>query len=179
MVEKRKGAFLNQLFNPADYKTIGVTERDVELYKEVFDLLDINEAGNLTPGDLRQAMNMFGYQIKTPQVYKMISEYDANESGGIEFKEFLRIMTDQLRPCDEDVEENYLRTFDYFDRDEKGYITKDDILAICLEIKEQMPDWEIEEVMKQLDPENEGKVTFKAFHKMMVDAVARKPKNKK
>ena len=49
--EKRKPTALNAAFNPADYKTVGVTERDVELYKEVFDLFDTNENGILTQNE--------------------------------------------------------------------------------------------------------------------------------
>lgn len=176
--EKRKPTGLNVAFNPADYKTVGVTERDVELYKEVFDLFDTNENGILTPSDLRNAFEMFGYHPKRPVVYQMISDYDANEGGGIGFKEFLKIMTDQLRPCDEDKEEEYDRAFNNIDIDAKGYITKEDIQRMCLDIGEEMTDDELNEVMKKFDPENGEKCTLKSFYKCMVEATARKPKKK-
>jgi len=42
-------------FNPKNFISVGVTERDVEMYKEVFDMFDVNSYGNLTPNDLRNA----------------------------------------------------------------------------------------------------------------------------
>ena len=177
--EKRKGGMSGQPFNPAEYKTVGVTERDVELYKEVFDLFDTSESGILTPSDLRNAFEMFGYHPKRNVVYQMISDYDSNEAGGICFKEFLKIMTDQLRPCDEDTEDHFQRAFDYFDCDNKGYVTKEDIQRVCLELPEDLSKDELEEIMKKLDPESGDKITFKSFHKSMVEATSRKAKPKK
>ena len=179
MSDKRKGGNVATPFNPADYKSVGVTERDIELYKEVFDMFDSSESGILTPSDLRNAFEMFGYHPKRNVVYQMISDYDSNEAGGISFKEFLKIMTDQLRPCDEDSEENFQRTFDYFDADSKGYITKDDIQKVCLEIPETMTEDELSEIMKKLDPEKGEKCNFKSFYKNMIDATSRKQKTKK
>ena len=178
MLEKRKGVNQGVLFNPSDYKIVGVTERDIELYKEVFDLFDTSESGILTPSDLRNAFEMFGYHPKRNVVYQMISDYDSNEAGGIGFKEFLKIMTDQLRPCDEDSEENYERVFDYFDSDNKGYLTKEDIQKVCLELPEDMTETELNEIMRKFDTENGEKCTFKAFYKNMVEATSRKQKKK-
>lgn len=107
-------------FRPKDYISVGVTERDVEMYKEVFDLFDVHKIGNLTPNDLRNALEMFGYHPKKHLIYQIISDIDRDESGGLDFGEFLKIMTDQTRPCDEDVEEDYVRVFTYFDVDGTG-----------------------------------------------------------
>lgn len=107
-------------FNPKDYISVGVTERDVEMFKEVFDLFDVHKMGNLTPNDLRNALVMFGYNPKKHLIYQIISDIDKDESGGLDFPEFLKIMTDQNRPCDEDTEEDYQRVFNYFDLDGTG-----------------------------------------------------------
>ena len=51
-------------FNPKEYIMPGVTEKDVEVYKEVFDLFSISGTSLLTPMDLRNAMEAFGYHPK-------------------------------------------------------------------------------------------------------------------
>ena len=107
-------------FNPKNFISVGVTERDVEMYKEVFDLFDVHKIGNLTPNDLRNALEMFGYHPKKHLIYQIISDIDRDESGGLDFGEFLKIMTDQTRPCDEDQQEDYERVFTYFDVDGTG-----------------------------------------------------------
>lgn len=109
-----------EAFNPKNYISVGVSERDVEMYKEVFDLFDIHKCGSLTPNDLRNALEMFGYHPKKHLIYQIISDIDQDESGGLDFREFLNIMTDQTRPCDEDTQEDYERVFTYFDIEGNG-----------------------------------------------------------
>jgi Ca2+-binding EF-hand superfamily protein len=118
--EKTTIIYQEEQFDPKHYVSVGVSERDVEMYKEVFDLFDVHRSGNLTPNDLRNALEMFGYHPKKHLIYQIISDIDADESGGIDFREFLKIMTDQLRPCDADTEDDYDRVFSYFDMDMKG-----------------------------------------------------------
>ena len=112
--------FQEEQFDPKNFVSVGVSERDVEMYKEVFDLFDVHQIGCLTPNDLRNALEMFGYHPKKHLIYQIISDIDSDESGGIDFREFLKIMTDQMRPCDEDTEDDYERVFSYFDMEAKG-----------------------------------------------------------
>jgi centrin-1 len=115
-----EGMYEREAFNPKNYISVGVSERDVEMYKEVFDLFDIHRCGSLTPNDLRNALEMFGYHPKKHLIYQIISDIDQDESGGLDFREFLNIMTDQTRPCDEDTQEDYERVFTYFDIEGHG-----------------------------------------------------------
>ena len=55
-----------------------------------------------------------------------MSEIDKTESGKIQFEEFLKIMIDNLRPCDTDKQEDYERIFQYF-VDEEVLL----LLSIC------------------------------------------------
>ncbi len=66
----------------------------MEYYKELFDLFDVKKTGVLTPIDLRALFEMFGYHTRKESIYQIISEFDQDESGGISFYEFLKIMTD-------------------------------------------------------------------------------------
>ncbi len=177
VIEKRK-ATTQAKFDPKEFVTVGISDRDVELYKEIFDLFDSTGNGLLSPNDLRNALEMFGYHPKKGVVYQIISDIDTEEVGGITFKEFIKIMTDQTRPCDEDAEENYERVFSYFDPENRGYITRDDIQRVCMELNETLTDQELDDIMKKLDPEESQKCSFKSFHKNMLEAVMRKPKNR-
>ena len=178
MIERKKIQNIRQPFNPKDFLYVGITEREVEMYKEIFDLFDINGIGSLSPNDLRNALEMFGYHPKRIIVYQIIADLDSDESGGISFNEFLKIMTDQTRPCDEDTEDDYERIFAVFDADERGYITKEDIEKIAMELNENLSDEELTAIMEKLDPEETGKVDFKTFHKNMQEAISKRSKFK-
>ena len=57
------------------------------------------------------ALEIFGYKPKKWVVYDIIANIDANESGGIKFADFLKLVTDQKRPCDEETKDDYVFTF--------------------------------------------------------------------
>ena len=178
MIERKRVQNLKQSFDPKDYLSVGITEREIEMYKEIFDLFDVNGIGSLSPNDLRNALEMFGYHPKRAIVYQIISDLDSDESGGITFKEFLKIMTDQNRPCDEDTEEDYERVFSYFDSEQKGYLNRNDIQKVAMELNENLTDQELDDMMERLDPNNEGKCTFMNFYKAMQEAIVKKTKIK-
>lgn len=74
--------------------------------------------GRLSPNDLMNAMRIFGYNAQRKIIYHIMSEVDKSESGKIQFEEFLKIMIDNLRPCDSDRQEDYQRIFGQFMDDE-------------------------------------------------------------
>ena len=76
--------------------------------------MDSNGSGHLSPNDLMNAMRIFGYNAQRNITYHIMSEIDKTESGKIQFEEFLKIMIDNLRPCDTDKQEDYERIFQYF-----------------------------------------------------------------
>ena len=83
---KGKGSFrmskriLN--FDPRDYVTADCTEREVTLFKQVFDYLDDDHDGMLTPLDLRKAIKDYGgYKPPRSFVYVAMSVFDADDGG--------------------------------------------------------------------------------------------------
>lgn len=172
------GDEIQEEFDPKNYISVGVTERDVEMYKEVFDLFDVHKIGVLTPNDLRNALEMFGYHPKKHLIYGIISDLDSDESGGLDFCEFLKIMTDQTRPCDRDVQEDYERVFSYFDVDGVGYITKADLHKVCLDLGETVSNEELQEIMDKCDPGRGTQISFQSFYENMKEVVAIDKKRK-
>lgn len=80
-------------YDPSEYVSLGIEEKDVDFYKEIFDLIDVKSKGYISPNDLKSAMKLFGFEPQKDIVYKIISQVDKSESGGIRFSEFLKIMT--------------------------------------------------------------------------------------
>lgn len=98
----------NQHFDPKEFIVAECTERDIEVYKQIFDFFDTDDDGMLTPMDLRkvllcdtQAMMQYGgYKCQKGFVYQVFAIYDTDLSGEINFKEFVKMMT--LKPCEND-----------------------------------------------------------------------------
>lgn len=74
-------------FNPREYVTHYASERDIIIWKQVFDAFDTDEDGILAPRDLLEAMSKHnGYHPKRNYIYKIISMFDKDESGNIDFR---------------------------------------------------------------------------------------------
>ena len=54
--------------------------------------------------ELRAALVKHGFKAQSTTVYDIIAEYDENESGGLDFKEFLKLMT--RKPMDKETKED-------------------------------------------------------------------------
>lgn len=63
----------NQHFDPKEFIVAECTERDIEVYKQIFDFFDTDDDGMLTPMDLRKVASIFdaGYdavwRIQVPE----------------------------------------------------------------------------------------------------------------
>jgi len=155
----------NEPFNPKDYTMAGASERDVLVYKEMFDLLDIDDNGMLTPMEVRNLMLHYGYNPKKQVIYQMVSDLDKDESGGIDFYEFMKMMTAKLSETDSD--EDIAKVYYMYDVDRKGYITFDDLRDAAKELKEDIKEEELQEILDKIDPDNKGKITFTSWMKFM------------
>ncbi len=150
-----------EVFNPKDFTMAGASERDVLVYKEMFDLLDIDDNGMLTPMEIRNLLLHFQYNPKKQIIYQMVSDLDTDESGGLDFYEFLKMMTAKLSETDSD--DDITKVYNMYDSDNKGYITAEDFKNVAKELKEEIKDEEIKEIMDKIDPKNKGKITYEAW----------------
>lgn len=93
----------NTAFDPKEFMVAECSVRDIEVFKQVFDDLDDDHDGMLTPMDLRKAIRDYGeYKTSRPFVYVAMSCFDADDGGEITFREFVKMMTQ--KPYDHDTE---------------------------------------------------------------------------
>lgn len=80
-------------FVAKEYVTHLVSERDVMVWKEVFDAFDCDEDGSLAPRDLLKAISKYnGYHPKRNEFYQILGLYDKDGNGTIDFQEFLNMV---------------------------------------------------------------------------------------
>ena len=82
--------------------TIPVEEvRDI---KTAFDIFDGDLSGVVDPQELKRAFEQLGFQGDNKFVYQILAELDDDQSGGIEFPEFLRLATAKMSDKDSRAE---------------------------------------------------------------------------
>ena len=101
-------------FNADDYATMTIPREEVIDIKTAFDVFDADLSGILDPRELAQSFVDLGFTSGSNKfVYQILAELDDDQSGGIDFAEFLRLATAKIGDKDSRPEIN--KVFKSFD----------------------------------------------------------------
>ena len=76
-----------------DFATLTVPIEEVKDIKMAFDIFDGDLSGVVDPQELKNAFVSLGFGGQNKFVYQILAELDDDQSGGIDFAEFLRLAT--------------------------------------------------------------------------------------
>lgn len=71
----------------------GLTKKQIEAFREVFTLFDINGGGSIDASELNQALNSVDISLTESELKDVLSVIDEDGNGEIDFDEFLNLMT--------------------------------------------------------------------------------------
>ena len=100
-------------FNPDDYVTLTLPRDEVVDIKQAFEIFDQDGSGIMDPAELKQAFIDLGFTGQNKFVYQILAELDEDQSGGIDFAEFLRLATAKIG--EKDTRAEILKVFNAFD----------------------------------------------------------------
>lgn len=100
-------------FRAEDYASLTIPVEEVRDIKTAFDIFDGDLSGVVDPQELKRAFEQLGFQGDNKFVYQILAELDDDQSGGIDFAEFLRLATAKLSDKDSRAEvDKVWTTFD-------------------------------------------------------------------
>ena len=104
------------------------------------------------------------------KLIEISSEFDEDESGEIEFAEFIKLAEEFVEPeVEYSVMKNELReVFMMYDKERRGYIPTSDFISILKELDNDLPDSEAAEIVKELDSDGSGTIDFEEFVEAMI-----------
>jgi len=73
-----------------------LSEEQIEVFKQAFDLFDADGSGVIDANELKEAMRALGFEVTKKQVDEMIEEVDQDGSGTIDLDEFIYMMKKKL-----------------------------------------------------------------------------------
>ena len=91
-------------FRAEDYASLTVPVEEVRDVKTAFDIFDGDLSGIVDPQELKHAFEQLGFQGNQKFIYQILAELDDDQSGGIEFPEFLRLATAKIGEKDSRAE---------------------------------------------------------------------------
>ena len=111
-----------------------------------------------------QVLRKHGFRPSDEELKLMIENCEKDDkNGGIDFNEFIAMMTRQ----GSDVEEDIAHSFRVFDRDSDGLITKEELMITMNNLGEPLSEEEVITMIEEADLDGDGKINFVEFQKLM------------
>ena len=138
-------------------------ENEIENLKKVFKSFDKCSDGQITYDELKQGLIQFNNTKLTENDIKdLFSQIDVDQNGKIDYTEFIAAT---VQESNYNKKEKIFEAFSMFDKDNSGFITKDEILNALKAQKSQ--EKEIEKYIQDVDKNGDGKIDYKEFVELM------------
>eukprot|EP00795_Rhopilema_esculentum_P000734 gene734-10449_t len=131
-----------------------LSEEHKQEIREAFDLFDTDKDNAIDYHELKVAMRALGFDVKKPDVLKILKDYDREASGKIAFEDFQEVMTDWM--LDRDPQEEIYKSFRLFDDDQTGKISIRNLRRVARELGENMTDEELRAMIDEFDKDGDG-----------------------
>ena len=138
------------------------SNQEKELALETFKQLDTDMTGNLSRTEILSAFEYLHIELTEGELESIIREVDANMSGTVDYLEFLAAISNRRKTFNAEKLESVFRSFD---TDANGFITAAELRKVVGEGK-----WD--EVIKQVDANEDGKIDIKEFKNLLITMMA-------
>jgi len=145
-----------------DKNNLNETER--RFYREAFNNFDWNGNGKISYGSLLPAMRRVGVNPTEVEVHDLINKID-DGTGVLTFEDFCSILQEKNKEFDS--EQHYKETFRVFSKDDEGCIPAEELAFVLAHHPRQISQKEIEEMIKIVDKNGDGKISYSEFRVMM------------
>ncbi|KAF8395709.1 hypothetical protein HHK36_019659 [Tetracentron sinense] len=140
-----------------------LSEEEIMGLKAMFKNMDTDNSGTITLEELKQGLSKQGTKLSEYEVKQLMEAADADGNGTIDYDEFI---TATMHINRMDREEHLYTAFQYFDKDNSGYITTEELEQALREFG--MHDGrDIREILSEVDADNDGRINYDEFAAMM------------
>jgi len=144
-----------------------LTDEQKQEIKEAFELFDTDKDGAVDYHELKVAMRALGFDLKKPEVLKILRDHDKHGHGLMEFEDFAKIMSERI--LSRDPMEEIRRAFQLFDDDGTGKITLRNLRRVAKELGEPLDDDELQAMIDEFDLDQDGEINEQEFFAIMTD----------
>jgi calmodulin len=104
-----------------------------------------------------------GNEFTFEQVQEMIADLDEDNSGEVDFNEFVTLVKKVNESDEIDEEDAVIRAFRTFDKDKNGYLDCREFRYILTRLGDRFTDQEVDEIFKEADLNHDGKIQYEEF----------------
>ncbi|KAF9574092.1 hypothetical protein BGW38_008354, partial [Lunasporangiospora selenospora] len=136
-------------------------------FKEAFNLYDRKGTGSVPVDSLGNLLRAIGQNPTEAEVQGLQTEAG---SETISFDTFVKIVArpDGFKPAA--TEKEFLSGFKVFDKDNDGYIAVAELRYVLTNLGEKLSEQEVDELLKGIEVDKNGKVFYEDFVKMLLSS---------
>jgi len=142
-----------------------LTCEQIGSYQDAFTRFDEDADGVVTHVEVGQIMRSIGQNPSEAEIQDMVNTVDKDGTGNIDFPEFLLMMTQKHNT--ENAEEEIREAFKVFDGDGNGFINRQELAVVMMNIGEKLTHEEIQEMIDEADIDGDGQINYEEFYIMM------------
>ncbi|XP_042420897.1 calcium-dependent protein kinase 2-like isoform X1 [Zingiber officinale] len=140
-----------------------LSEEEIKGLKQMFANMDTDNSGTITYEELKTGLARLGSKLSETEIKQLMDAADVDGNGTIDYIEFITATMHRHRL---EREEHLYKAFRYFDKDDSGFITRDELETAMIE--HGMGDLEtIKETISEVDKDNDGRINYEEFCSMM------------
>ncbi|CAA7409087.1 unnamed protein product [Spirodela intermedia] len=151
-----------------------LSEEDIQGLKQMFAGMDTDRSGTITHEELKMGLIRLGSKLPDSEVKRLLHAADLDGDGAIDYREFVASTMHRHRL---EREEHLHEAFRHFDKDNSGFITREELESALREDGMGVTE-SIDEIMSEVDINNDGKINYEEFCAMMrsrVESTFRRP----
>ncbi|KAH7404323.1 hypothetical protein KP509_15G020800 [Ceratopteris richardii] len=142
----------------------GLPKQDITKLRSQFEIMDKSKKGTISYDELKNCLKgLHGVTLADAELNHLLKSADVDNNGYLDYNEFiaLTLATNKIEKEDQLVE-----AFRFFDKDNSGYITRDE-LENALKENPLMHGESIDDIMAQADTNKDGLISYEEFVTMM------------
>ena len=155
----------NNSINITNNKKFILSDEQINLLKEAFDLFDMEKTGKIDFHELKLTLKAFGFKITKEEMFIIKEKLDPQNTNKISFDNFIDLMTQKF--SERNPREEAIMAFDLFDEEKKGKINIKNLKKAVKEINENLSDMELKAIIDEFDNDKDGFITKNDFLKIM------------
>ncbi|KAJ4725097.1 putative Calcium-dependent protein kinase [Melia azedarach] len=140
-----------------------LSTEEIQGLKQMFTNIDTDKSGTITYDELKAGLARLGSKLTEAEVQQLMEAADVDGNGTIDYIEFI---TATMHRHKIERDEHLYKAFQYFDKDNSGFITVDE-LEIAMKEYGMGDDDTIKEIISEVDTDNDGRINYEEFCAMM------------
>ncbi|XP_010278695.1 PREDICTED: calcium-dependent protein kinase 2-like [Nelumbo nucifera] len=140
-----------------------LSAEEIKGLKAMFTNMDTDKSGTITYEELKTGLARLGSKLSEAEVKQLMEAADVDGNGTIDYIEFI---TATMHRHKLERDEHLYKAFQHFDKDQSGFITRDELETAMKEYG-MGDEASIREIISEVDTDNDGRINYEEFCTMM------------